>query len=580
MFKKYLKLFSAAVLVSLFSVANETNAQNAKIQIVHNAPLAPAVDIFAGATKLVPNLAFRSATAFTEVPSGVPIQVRLKVASASNDTSNPVFFRTYTLEAGKSYYLVANGNIALPGTSYAANPGGINTNFDITVLTDAKETAAEAGNVELRIMHSVTDAPAVDIRVQGLPDPIVPNAAFRQFSGYIPVPAANYTVQIALPGSNDALLAYKAPLTGFAGSTVFVLASGYLNPANNTANGTPGPAFGLLAVTPGGSTILLPTAVSRAQIIHNTPSAPAVDVYVNNILTVPALAFRRATPFVDLPAGVPITVALRVAGSEPNSAPAFSKGYTLDGDAGYHIIANGLLSTDGFAVNPDGISRNFDLDVLTGAREASSTAASDNNAEFRVFHGSPDAPTVDVRVSNGGPTLVDNAPFRAGTPYLNVDAIDYNLDITTSDGSVIVATYTAPLSAFADSAILVMASGFLSPANNQVGGQNGPAFGLFAVTAKGQVVALPITSIRERIIADQNLVVSPNPTTNELRINWLDRNRASQAYITDITGKKIMEVQNIQNGSLLYVNSLKKGIYFLNLVTTEGYQVSRKFIKE
>ena len=91
-YTKFLSL-SAGVLISASALA-----QNARIQVVHNAANAPAVDIFVGAAKLFPNVPFRAASPFTNAPAGVELQVRIKPASASNDTSNPVFFRRYTLE--------------------------------------------------------------------------------------------------------------------------------------------------------------------------------------------------------------------------------------------------------------------------------------------------------------------------------------------------------------------------------------------------------------------------------------------------------------------------------------------------
>ena len=157
---------------------------------------------------------------------------------------------------------IANGN--LPGGSFASNPDGIDTGFDITVIPDAKETSTDPVNTELRIFHGVTDAPTVDIKAQGV-GTLVDNAPFRGFSPYLPVPAASYTVQISPASGSPNLLAYAAPLSGLAGKTVLVLASGYFDPAQNQN----GPAFGIWAFTTTGDAIQLPTATSRVQIVHN-----------------------------------------------------------------------------------------------------------------------------------------------------------------------------------------------------------------------------------------------------------------------------------------------------------------------
>ena len=64
--------------------------------------------------------------------------------------------------------------------------------------------------------------------------------------------------------------------------------------------------------------LVLPTA--RLQVIHNAadPLASEVDVYVNGDLLLDNFAFRTATPFVTVPAGV--TLNIGVAPSTSTSA--------------------------------------------------------------------------------------------------------------------------------------------------------------------------------------------------------------------------------------------------------------------
>jgi hypothetical protein len=51
---------------------------------------------------------------------------------------------------------------------------------------------------------------------------------------------------------------------------------------------------------------------ARIQIIHNAadPAAQEVDVYVNGTLALDNFAFRAATPFIDLPAGVTLNIGI------------------------------------------------------------------------------------------------------------------------------------------------------------------------------------------------------------------------------------------------------------------------------
>ena len=87
-----------------------------------------------------------------------------------------------------------------------------------------------------------------------------------------------------------------------------------------------GEPFGLwVALADGGDLIPLPFApapvdMAKIQVIHNSADAAAsvVDIYVNDVLTIPDVAFRTATSFLDVPAGVDLAVGI---------APGNSTGY-------------------------------------------------------------------------------------------------------------------------------------------------------------------------------------------------------------------------------------------------------------
>ena len=554
-------------------VSTGVSAQNARVQIVHNCANAPAVDVFVNNSKILAGVPFRAASPFIDAPAGVPLQVRIKAASASVDTANPVFFRSYTLEGGKGYYLIASGNLS--PASMASNPDNIPTGFDLTVIPDAKETATNSSQVDLRIFHGATDAPTVDIKAQGV-GTLVDNASFRGFSAYLPVPAASYTIQIAPAAGSPDLLAYQAAIAPLAGQSLLVLASGYFNPAANQVGGQNGPGFGIWAFTPQGTAIQLPSATARVQVVHNCANAPAVDIFVNGVKAVPGLGFRKATPFVNLNAGIPLTVAIKAASaSADTSNPVFRKTYELAGDEGYTLVATGLLSTTGYAPNPNGIPVGFDITVMPGARETAATAASSNNVDVRVLHAVTDAPFVDVRVQNGL-TLVNNAGFRNFTPYLSAPNADLVLEITDSAQSVVVAAFQAPLAAFADSALLVMASGFLTPSANN----DGPAFGLLAVTKSGNAILLPLATSVAGQIRQIPSMVYPNPAKGGFFIRIPRNEGISAIRAIDLPGK-IRNLNYLEKEDGIQVtDQLPGGFYQILLTDKAGVSYRSSFIVE
>ena len=232
--------------------------------------------------------------------------------------------------------------------------------------------------------------------------------------------------------------------------------------------------------TPGAANAL----VARLQVIHNSPdpAADTVDVYVNDALFLDDIAFREATAFMGVPAGVALSVDITASDAADSSSPVFTAEYTLDANAAYQLIATGVVGT-GFSANPDGVSTDFTLLVGANAQEMASAT---DMVDVRVVHGAPDAPTVDVRT--GGTVLVDDASYQDVTDYVSVMPDSYALNVTTADGSTVVGTYFADLSAAAGGAVTVLASGFLTPDDDN----DGPAFGLLAVFPDGTAALLTL----------------------------------------------------------------------------------------
>lgn len=227
-------------------------------------------------------------------------------------------------------------------------------------------------------------------------------------------------------------------------------------------------------------------ATARVQVIHNAadPAAATVDVWINGDRAIDNFAFRTATPFIDLPAGVNIEIGVAPGNSSMASQALATFDVNLVANGTYVVIANGVLNPSAFQANPNGEVTAFTLFVKSLAREAAVAAGS---VEFFALHGATDAPIVDV-IARGVTALVPDAGYGDLTGYVAVPPAVYTLDVTPgADNTTVVASFQADLSGLAGGAAVVFASGFLSPANDQ----NGPAFGLFAALPNGTVVAFP-----------------------------------------------------------------------------------------
>lgn len=296
---------------------------------------------------------------------------------------------------------------------------------------------------------------------------------------------------------------------------------------------------------------------ARLQVIHNSPDAAAaeVDVYINGELELDNFAFRNATPFIDVAAGVPISIDVAPASSTSAAQSLYNLTTTLANGETYIAIANGIVSETGYT-NPD----SFLLSVFALGREEASSAT---NTDVLVNHGSPDAPAVDV-VETSAPagTIVGNIAFPNFAGYLELPTADYTLDVRPAGSSTTVASYSAPLQSLElnGTAITVLASGFLDPAANS----NGPAFGLWVATAAGgELLELPTISLSTNELELDSISVYPNPTNSQLNINIPFSFGSSKATLYDVNGRAILK--DVPTLNPIDVSRISSGIYMLSV---------------
>ncbi len=248
---------------------------------------------------------------------------------------------------------------------------------------------------------------------------------------------------------------------------------------------------------------------ARLQIIHNSADdiAEEVDVYLNGELLLDNFAFRTATAFIDAPAGVPIIVDIAPGASMDVGESIANFPLLLMEGSTYIAIADGITGLSATDYSP---APAFNLEIYDMGREEASMAT---NTDVLVHHGSTDAPTVDVFESYvPAGTIVNNASYSDFAGYLELGTADYTLEIQDETGSVVVASYEAPLATLEleGVALTVVASGFLDPSVNG----DGPAFGLWvALPSGGDLIELPKSTARVQVIHN-----SPDDIAEEVDI--------------------------------------------------------------
>jgi hypothetical protein len=169
------------------------------------------------------------------------------------------------------------------------------------------------------------------------------------------------------------------------------------------------------------TTVFAKSYNTRVRVIHASPDAPPVDILVNDeILAFSGVEFNEVTDYVDL---MPGSYNFKVVpeGGTPADA-VIDVDATLFPNRDYTVIATNTLDS----IEP----------ILLMDRNR---PVSVRKASVRFFHGSPDAPAVDIRVVDG-PYLFEDVGFQETGYYLTVPAGMYDLEVLVTGTEIVALT--------------------------------------------------------------------------------------------------------------------------------------------
>jgi hypothetical protein len=155
------------------------------------------------------------------------------------------------------------------------------------------------------------------------------------------------------------------------------------------------------------ATAALAAGEPRVRVVHASPDAPAVDVWVEGSIAFSNAPFKGITDYASLAPG---TFNVKVVPTGATEPVVIDANLTLEANTDYTVVAVGQLA---------------DIEPLVLIDNNSAPAA--GKAHVRFVHASPDAPAVDIAVA-GGPVLFANVPFKSVGDYLPVDAGTYDLE--------------------------------------------------------------------------------------------------------------------------------------------------------
>lgn len=221
--------------------------------------------------------------------------------------------------------------------------------------------SAAAGGAMVRVAHLSSDAPNVDVYVNGEPVPELLDVPYGTVSPYLPLPAGTQQVTVYAAGDTTTpVIDTPVELAGGAAYTV-----GAIGLVEDGSIGAQVWEDDLTAPAAGSA---------KVRSVHASPDAGAVDIAANGDVLVPGLTYPNASPYAEVPTD---TYDLEVLAPGTNQAAISVPGTALGEGTVYSAFAVGtaaagdldvILTTDsisGSATMPE--TGGVDPGVLAGA---------------------------------------------------------------------------------------------------------------------------------------------------------------------------------------------------------------------
>ena len=370
------------------------------IRVVHASPDAPAVNVLVDGQPLAEGVSFGSASEYAALPPG---DHQVQVVPA--DGGSPLIEQTVTLDGWTSNILAVVGQLA-------------NIQLQANVV-DITET--EAGQARLRVVNAIPDAPGISVGVVGAEQAMAEGVQFPNASDYQATSPGTYDLEVRNADSGETLL--TAPGIQVDGGQVYDLfAIGQI--ANGNVQLLP---LVTPVATPCSQTLGIgEESNSCLRVIHASPDAGPVDVYIGESPIAEGLEFGAASAFTAAPDG---EQQLRVV---PAGAPV---------DQAVLDMTQGLTSGSAAEIIVNGLAN--DLQATIAGVDL--RALPQNQARVRVVHASPDLEGIDIAVA-AGPTPFQGIEFRGQSGYVVFDAGSYSLQLReTGNNTLLLEALDVPI---------------------------------------------------------------------------------------------------------------------------------------
>ena len=378
--------------------------ETAMVRAAHLAPEVGTVDVLVNGDSAGIALAFGQASAFAEVPLGVPITFQV----VATGTTDPVLLEIgpETFQAGDMLNAIVYGD------------GSAENGVAAFAISGVNEALAGSGTVIVAHGEALDRVNIISTVPGACPPPVIEDLAFGATSELI-LPETTLSIALNLassPECGDDFEPLGAPVTP---DVVTILVA--------VLDGDSVAVYALVPDTEGDIPTLGPAEFADLRMAHLAPDIPAmgdtaVDFLVDGNVVFSGLVFAESSPFSSFPIGT-YTFGIAVAGEE---TPVVEFPATLEADQDLTVVAYatgedppvGLLAFDvSLADLPVGEGR-----VLVGHGAG--------EGRVLVGHGANDPTLATVNVLNTAscpPQLISGLTFGSVAGSLDLLAADYEI---------------------------------------------------------------------------------------------------------------------------------------------------------
>lgn len=387
-----LTLAVLAILALALPISAQADDAPAQVRFLHALPGAGPVDVYVDEQLTLSELAFGAPSLYVQMPGGSHT-----VTVTQSGVTTALWQQTITPTAGVSLTLIVASTSPLEFSVYQD---------DLNPLPEGKSRVTG--------IHAIAGGDGVDVLLAD-GRALAPGLQYGTPYGTLDIPTGVY--ELAIVSEGDSVDAALVPVTPFSlnSSTSYAL----------VAYGTPSLPNVLALSAPAAAD----ENAGSLRLVHAVAGADAVDVYLDDILVAPALAFGASTAFMPVTAG-DYALTLRPAGEVDGDVLASTE---LTVEAGVELTVLAATGPDGIdlASSPAETAgaapevavievlnaSSSDVVLAAGANSLASVAAGSNSVT------TTEATTDDLTVSAGDVSLLTVAgPVYGGAYYTLVVA--------------------------------------------------------------------------------------------------------------------------------------------------------------